>query len=160
MKRQATIDIPNLLDIPFSQALLLALRLSGLTLTEVAERMGKGYTTIQRYFNDPTYNPPSYLIPDLCKVLGNNILIEWQVVRVNGIISYLDGNVSDANLQMQISKLTKEFSDVLREDGKAMLDREYHPHELHRMENELEDLASAAACVLNLVRDKRHGIQR
>ncbi|MDP2167944.1 MAG: helix-turn-helix transcriptional regulator [Thermodesulfovibrionales bacterium] len=150
-----TVEISDLGDIPFAQALEIARGLSGLTYEEIAERMGKGYTTIQRYFTDPNYNPPTHLIPKLCSVLKNNILIEWQVVRIGGHLVFIEAEASDGDLHAKIAELTKEFSDVLREDGNAMLDLAYGVKELARMEKELTDLARQAEAVRRLVKARR-----
>jgi transcriptional regulator with XRE-family HTH domain len=139
MKRRKEIVLPNLADIPFAQALEFARALSGLTYEEIAERMGKGQETVRRYFTDPTYNPPAPLIPKLCGVLGNTILVEWQSVHAGGYFTAGDFPCEES-IETQIARLTKEFSDVLHEDGQARLDGEYSDEELSRIQGQLTEL--------------------
>lgn len=148
--------IPNLRDIPYSKALEIAKALSGKTNEEIAEEMGKGRETIRRYFTDPTYNPPAYLHPKLCKVLGNNILIEWQSVHAGGHFVMVNTEEdSDVHLELQIAQLTQEFADVLTEDGKARLNGMYEDDELSKIEKELDDLIKKGEQVKRLVYRKR-----
>lgn len=82
MKKPKQITIGNLTDLTYLQVLEIAYRISGLTYEEIAEAVGKGRETIHRYFTDPAYNPPTGLVPRLCAVLGNHLMIEWQCARV------------------------------------------------------------------------------
>jgi len=54
MTKICTADLPNLKDIPFTQALTIAYSLTPLTYEQIAERMGKGHETIHRLFTDPS----------------------------------------------------------------------------------------------------------
>jgi hypothetical protein len=73
-------------------------------------------------------------------VLGNYLIIEWQAIHAGGLFIKTEGSKEAKNLDMQISLLTKEFSDVLREDAQARLDDTYSDEELSRIDKELSDL--------------------
>lgn len=154
MKRRC-MDVPNLADISFSQLLTIAYVLSGKTYEVIAEEMGLGLTTIHRYFTDPSYNPPSYRVPKLCRVLGNYPIIEWQAIHVGGLFIKTEVSKEAQNLDMQISLLTKEFSDVLREEAQARLDDTYSDEELSRIDKELSDLLRKGNQVSLLIAARR-----
>lgn len=60
-------------------ALRLAKQESGLTQSEIAERLGVSHAVIKRYFNvNDNYMPSLEMIPRLCSVLGNDILMRWK----------------------------------------------------------------------------------
>lgn len=135
----------NLAEMPFIKVCEIAYAMSGKTYAQIAEEMGCGKETIHRYFTDPTYNPPSYKIPKLCQVLGNYLLIEWQCIQAGGhFILNEEIFCNNQTLETQVAELTKEFSDILREDGKARLDGKYNADELNNLEKEIEDLLKKA----------------
>jgi transcriptional regulator with XRE-family HTH domain len=155
--KKIKVEVPNLADVSFSQALTIARALSGMTNEEIAERMGKGKETIRRYFTDPTYNPPTYLLPKLCNVLGNFILVEWLAAHAGGC--YVP-NLHDCDLRSidtLVAELTKEFSDVLKEDSIARLNDTYEPDELSRMEKELTEMMVKGEQTLRLIRKEKEG---
>lgn len=154
--RHTSVELPNLADLTFSQMLSLAYDLSVLTYEDIAEQMGKGTTTIRRYFTDPTYNPPLYLVPKLCKVLGNDLLIEWLCIHAGGLyLPALRIETSDAELDIMIAELIKEFSDVLSEDGKARLDGKRDGRELSQIEKQLVEMLKIGYQVKRLVQERR-----
>lgn len=159
MKKRKDIPIPNLADISFAQALDLAYQAckfsTGKTYEDIAEEMHKGVETIRRYFTDPTYNPPTHLLPKLCKVIGNTILIDWLCVNAGGYFCLHESRESHLPLESLIAELTKEFSDVLREDSKAMKDRIYSAEELAAIEKEIIDLLKKAEQVKWHLKDKK-----
>ena len=64
-------------------ALRLAKQESGLTQSEIAERLGVSHAVIKRYFNvNDNYMPSLEMIPRLCSVLGNDILMRWMEARL------------------------------------------------------------------------------
>ncbi len=134
----------NLAGMPFIKVCELAYAMSGKTHAQIAEEMHCGVETIRRYFTDPTYNPPSYKVPKLCQVLGNYLLIEWQCINAGGHFILNEEIFCVRNLEAQVAELTKEFSDVLREDGRARLDGKYSGDELSSIEKEIEDMLKKA----------------
>lgn len=153
--KQKTVELPNLADITYAQALTLARLLSGKTYAEIAERMEKGTETIRRYFTDPSYNPPSCLVPKLCSVLGNFILIEWQCIHAGGQFVPPVSDMSIRQLEIMLAELTKELSDVLHEDGMAREDGKYDDGELSKIQKEVTELLRKGHQVLNMVRAER-----
>ena len=155
--RKKQIYVPNLKDIPFSGALDIAYASTPLTHSEIAERSGKGLETIRRYFKDPTYNPPVPFVPELCEIIGNNILIEWQVAQRCGHVFFSNQTPSDPgkDIRILIAELTKEFSDVLIEDTKAQLDNEYKDEELAVLDKEIEDLITKAEQLQHVILEVR-----
>jgi hypothetical protein len=143
MKRSA-IDIPNLSDMTYQQTIELAYAIAkagGKTYDDIADVLGKAHTTVQRYFTDPTYNPPTKLVPRLCSILGNNLLLEWQCVQADG--HFVHNSVDDAHikdLSACIAQLTTEFAELLTEESKARADHKYSVEELSSIQKEVEHM--------------------
>lgn len=155
MKKVKQFTMPNLKDLTYLQVLEIAYKSSGLTYEEIAEHMGKGRETIHRYFTDPSYNPPTSLVPRLCQVIGNYLLLEWQVAQVDGHLTFETGGTECGDVMVKMAELTREFSDVLREDGEARLNGQYEPEELDRMERELDELVKKGIETRKLVRTRK-----
>jgi len=155
VKKKQYVLIPNLITITFAQALELARALSGKTYDQIADEMDLGVETVRRYFTDPTYDPPSKRIPKLCSVLGNTILIEWQAVHAGGYFVPVVAPGQIKKLVILMSELTKEFSDVLREDGEAREDGEYNTGELVDVEKEVKDLLVKGQQIIEFISIQR-----
>lgn len=159
MKNRKDIPIPNLADISFAQTLDLAYQTckfsTGKTYEDIAEEMQKGVETIRRYFTDTTYNPPTHLLPRLCKVIGNTILIDWLCIHAGGTFILHDEIPCNESLETQVAELTKEFSEVLNEDGKARLDGDYNLPELSKIEKEINHLLKKAEQVKKYISIKK-----
>jgi hypothetical protein len=140
MRKKQIVAVPNLKDIPFSKALEIAYASTPMTHAEISEQSGKGLETIRRYFTDPTYNPPAPFIPRLCEIIDNNTLIEWQVAQRDGHVFFGECITNDKDIHLKVAELTKEFSDVLMEDARAMIDGEYHDEELSKLYGEIDRL--------------------
>lgn len=157
MRKKRIIEVPALSALPFSGALAIAYSLTDLTHEEIAEKMGKGIETIRRWFNpEDDYNPPIPLLPKLCRVIGNTILIEWICEHADGHYVYTVCDRANASLDVLVAELTKEFSDVLKADSAARLAPKrdgsaYRPTELETMARELEDLIVKAEQVKHLI---------
>ncbi|MFA5354011.1 MAG: hypothetical protein WC291_07265 [Thermodesulfovibrionales bacterium] len=153
MKRK-NVTIPNLQDLTYAQTLELARALSGKTYMEIAEALGKGPETIRRYFTDPSYNPPSHLIPELCKVLGNFLIIEWQCLQAGGYFIREDLQIQAQNIELLLAELTKEFADVLKADGDIKIissSREYNRQGLSVIEKEIHELIIKAGQIHDVI---------
>ena len=73
----------NLHHSTFKQALVYAKALSGMTNEEIAEASGINGPQVSRYFQEhDTYAPAPYLLPVLCRVLGNTVLVDWLNAQV------------------------------------------------------------------------------
>lgn len=67
----------------FKQALVYAKALSGMTNEEIAEASGIGGPQVSRYFQEhDAYAPAPYLLPVLCRVLKNTVLVDWLNAQV------------------------------------------------------------------------------
>ena len=61
------------------EVIRLAKEISGLTECQIAAGLGVSVSIVKRYLNrDDTYFPGLEMIPRLCAVLGNTILLKWQ----------------------------------------------------------------------------------
>lgn len=77
-------------------ALRLAKEESGLTQSEIAERLGVSHSVTKRYFNiNDTYMPSLEMIPRLCLALGNDILMRWLEARLQGGESFSRDEIED-----------------------------------------------------------------
>lgn len=73
----------NLHHATFKQALVYAKALSGMTNEEIAEASGINGPQVSRYFQEhDAYAPAPYLLPTLCRVLGNTVLVDWLNAQV------------------------------------------------------------------------------
>jgi len=130
------------------EALNMARAFSGRTYSELADYMGIGTETVRRYHTDPTYNPPLPRIPDLNSAYGNDVLIQWLARKCGGGFVRIEGIHSPAELQKEISLLTKEFSDVLKVHAEAIEDGKLTEEEVERIHKEAEELLIKAAEVV------------
>lgn len=62
------------------EAIRLAKEVSGLTESQIAAGLGVSVSVVKRYLKkDDAYFPSLEMIPRLCAVLGNTILLDWQM---------------------------------------------------------------------------------
>lgn len=81
-------------------ALRLAKEESGLTRSEIAERLGVSHSVTKRYFNiNDTYMPSLEMIPRLCLALGNDILMRWLEARLQGGESFSREEIEEGMLR-------------------------------------------------------------
>lgn len=65
------------------EAIRLAKEESGLTEYQIATRLGVSISVVKRYLNkDDIYLPSLEMLPRLCVVLGNTLLLDWQEIRL------------------------------------------------------------------------------
>lgn len=150
-KRLVLKERPDLKEMTFQQVKELARALCGKTNREISEELGLGVETIRRYFTDPGYHPTVPNIPDLCRSLGNTLLVEWQVVQVGGYLVMVEAEPDRAGMQCCISDVMRESADVLREHARALNDGEYSVEELKRMRKELQELVKEAQEAILLI---------
>jgi len=152
--------LPNLADMTCKKMLVFAKEMSGLTLEEISEKSGIPMSSIKQYFdeNRTDYYPTPYMIPRLCKALGNEIIIDWQCQQMGGYFVRL-GETDCVSVQLLMATLTKEFSEVLREDGLARLDEKYDKRELSSIEKELTEMLQRGNKALKCIREKKAELQ-
>lgn len=102
----------NLHHATFKQALVYAKALSGMTNEEIAEASGINGPQVSRYFQEhDTYAPAPYLLPVLCLVLGNTVLVDW----LNAQIEELRPAASICTVQdlsMAVMRATQNTGDL------------------------------------------------
>ncbi len=65
------------------EAIRLAKEESGLTEYQIATRLGVSISVVKRYLDkDDIYLPSLEMLPRLCVVLGNTLLLDWQEIRL------------------------------------------------------------------------------
>ncbi len=76
----------NLRHSSFKQALVYAKLLSGMTNEEISEASGIGLARIARYFQEhDAYAPSPVLIKNLCRAMGNTVLVDWINAQVDDL---------------------------------------------------------------------------
>lgn len=112
----------NLRHATFKQTLVYAKLLSGMTNEEIAEASGIGGPQVSRYFQEhDTYAPAPYLIPVLCRVLGNTVLVDWLNTQVEDLRPVAAiSNVQD--LTMAVMKATQNTGDLNSKTVEAIAD--------------------------------------
>jgi len=134
------------------EALNIARAVSGRTYAEIADDMGIGTETVRRYHTDPSYNPPLPRISELNRAYRNDILIQWLARKCGGVFVRIEEIHSPADLQKEVSLLTKEFSDVLKVHAEAIEDGKLTDEELEKIHKEAEELLIKAAEVVFAVK--------
>ena len=114
----------NLHHATFKQAIVYAKALSRMTNEEICEASGINGPQVARYFQEhDAYAPAPYLIPVLCRVLGNTVLVDWinaQVEKlraVPAISTALDLTLAVMEATKNTGILNQKTAEVLA-DGK------------------------------------------
>lgn len=118
-----------LANLSFASALDLALGESGLTRDDVGNGMGWSVSKTSRVFShDDNYWPNMPSIPQLCLILGNDVLLDWLRVNTNELRlgrHERTPKLTEVELLRLLSEIGKEMGDVndavnnaLANDGK------------------------------------------
>lgn len=106
----------SLANLAFASALDLALGESGLTRDDVGHGMGWSVSKTSRVFShDDNYWPNMPSIPQLCAILGNDVLLDWLRVNTNELRLGKHERVprlSELELLRLLSQIGKEMGDV------------------------------------------------
>lgn len=71
--------MPDYQSMTAKEALREAKDVSGMTAEEIARGVGISPSHMRRYLDmSDNYGPSLAMIPELCRVMGNNILLQWQ----------------------------------------------------------------------------------
>lgn len=124
---------------------------------DVGRRLNIGTETVHRYFTDPDYNCPAKRIPEMCRVLGNTIMIEWQLAQINGHMYVVEPDARPGTLIDLMVSLRKELGDVLVCDSAALLDGAYKGMEIHLLAKELRELLRAVESAIRMVEAETKG---
>ncbi|MFI3270555.1 MAG: hypothetical protein R3Y11_00395 [Pseudomonadota bacterium] len=148
-------------------AFSLAVSSSVLSRETIANYMGWTPDKAARFFNkNDDYWPSLPHLPKLCHVLGNTILPEWAFSVANKMHrehakgyeyahSAPQGDQRSAqevltvnNTLSSLTSLSKEFTDVLKVCGEAVLDGDIDAKEARRIVRELEQVVGAATTMM------------
>ena len=129
-------------------ALRLAKQESGLTQSEIAERLGVSHAVIKRYFNvNDNYMPSLEMIPRLCSVLGNDILMRWMEARLQR---------GEAVCREEIAAALSRTGESL-ENLRALVEGNDAPP-VGDMQEVVEKLFAELGCIQNLLAERTvHG---
>ncbi len=151
-----------------SMAFGLAVSSSDLSRETIADYMGWTPDKAARFFNgNDDYWPSLPHLPRLCQVLGNTILTEWAETKAQrlhakhgkGFAEYTNIGTGRGlekaqealtvnNTLSSLTSLSKEFTDVLKVCGEAVLDGDIDAKEARRIVRELEQVVGAATAMM------------
>lgn len=95
-------------DMTVTEALRVAKETSGKTAKEIADALGMSRGVITRYLKDNDgYSPRMGMIPGLCRVLGNDILLQWLEVRIQE-----DREKRKEKILLHVAKMEKALQGV------------------------------------------------
>ena len=74
--------MPDYRNMTAKEAIRAAKEESGLTIEQIARRLNVSTSVIKRYLKeDDVYSPRLDMLPRLCVVLGNTLLLDWMAAR-------------------------------------------------------------------------------
>lgn len=116
---------------------------------EIARRIAKlnddkiQTSPVSRYFQEnDDYHPSLDVIPDLCKVLGNRILLDWQEAQLEPAAQ--TGIKSSESLLMGVASLGVEFGEACGAIHSALADDKITKQEAQEIRSQLIDLQNVA----------------
>lgn len=134
-------------------AFKLAIEKSGRPLPEIAEEMGWSSSFVRRVFSAEKFFPSVIDIPRFCAVLGNQVIIHWQLSRAT--FYGLDEAHQDVDcnaLLRRVNDLFAEVGDVATEARESIKNNILEPNECRRIIKELSDVLDRG---MSLVADLR-----
>lgn len=110
----------------------------------VADEMGLSSSWLYNQINDPDRGDIIEKISLLSKATGNAKLLHWLCQQQNGyfVEHKVLAKTDSASINMHLSEVLKEFSDVMREIGDAFADGKVTYQEARRIRNEWEEVKS------------------
>jgi transcriptional regulator with XRE-family HTH domain len=133
----------DLKNMTFKEAAYLAKAESGMTAEDIAEATGESPGNVAQWFREHNYkhHPAPHKIPRLCKVLGNNLLLEWQQAQLQDFKSDQSHKIkTGSDLLSRTNDLARELGDVHQTVHEAMEDGEVDPQEASELSGELRDV--------------------
>lgn len=129
----------SLANLSFASALDLALGESRLGREDVGHAMGWSVSKTSRVFcHDDNYWPSMPSIPQLCQVLGNDVLLDWLRVNVNELrIGRHDRApiLSELELFQLLSEIGKEMGEVNKAVNDALSKKSESGSDISRAES-------------------------
>lgn len=145
-------DIP-LHHLDAIDAFKLAIEKSGKPLPEIAKDMGWSASFVRRVFSAEKFFPSVVDIPHFCAVLGNQVIIHWQLAAA--AFYGLDEAHQDVDcnaLLRRVNDIFAEVGDVAAEARTSIADNQLQAHECRRLIKELSDVLDKG---MSLVADLR-----
>ena len=125
-------------------ALRLAKQESGLTQSEIADRLGVSHAVTKRYFNvNDKYMPSLKMIPRLCSVLGNDILMRWMEARLRR---------GESVCREEIAEALSRTGDAL--EGLRALVEEDGSSPVRDVQHAVEQLIVELGCIQSLLAER------
>jgi len=134
-------------------AFKLAIDKSVKPLPQIAKEMGWSKSFVKRVFSADKFFPSVADIPRFCAVLGNQVIIHWQLARatfygLDEAHQDMDCNV----LLRRVNDMFAEVGDVAAEARTSIADNRLDPTECRRLIKELSDVLDGG---MSLVADLR-----
>lgn len=125
-------------------ALRLAKQESGLTQSEIADRLGVSHAVTKRYFNvNDKYMPSLEMIPRLCSVFGNDILMRWMEARLRR---------GESVCREEIAEALSRTGDAL--EGLRALVEEDGSSPVRDVQHAVEQLIVELGCIQSLLAER------
>lgn len=118
---------------------------------DIAKRLNLGTETVHRYFTDPQYNCPARKLPDMSRILGNTLMIEWQLAQLDAHMYFVSPEKDDSSLLNRMVSVRKEIGDLLAQDSLALKDNNYSPADMANLARELRDIITTADSALRKI---------
>ena len=100
--------MPDYRNMTAKEAIRAAKEESGLTIEQIARRLNVSTSVVKRYLKeDDVYSPRLDMLPRLCVVLGNTVLLDWMAGQIR--------QDDDERREKMVSLLTNAI-DVLEEE--------------------------------------------
>ena len=105
--------MPDYRNMTAIDTLRYAKEVSGLTVEEIASRMGATPRVVRSYFGRDGYEPGLGKIPGLCKAMGNRILLDWIAANLQEEFE-VSAASSRADVLTSVARVTASIGDVQR----------------------------------------------
>ena len=148
-------------EIEAYDAFRLALEVSGKTEKEVAEEMGYEFSNCHRVFSLESYYTSYEKIPQLCEVLGNNIIVLWLIAQADKALDKpCHEKVDCPSLLKDAADLFKETSDVGKAAAATIKDNVIEPHELRKVIKELGEVQEKVFSMIGKLRQTERSLSK
>ncbi|EPR43156.1 hypothetical protein dsx2_2516 [Desulfovibrio sp. X2] len=134
-------------------AFKLAVEQSGLTLPQIASRLGWSESMTRRVFSAEKFFPSYPDLPSFCAAVGNLTIVHWLLARAT--FYGIDENHQDVDCNMllrRVNDIFAEVGDVADEARSAVADDILEPSELRRLIKEISDVLERGMALLGDLR--------
>lgn len=133
----------DLKNMTFKEVAHIAKAKSGMTAEDIAEATEESPGNVAQWFREfnHRHHPAPHKIPRLCKVLGNNLLLEWQQVQLQEFQPSQSSKIKNtSDLLTRVNDLARELGDVHQAVHEAIDDGEVDSQEASELSGELRDV--------------------